>query len=219
MASSFILLGLTGGIGSGKSSAASFLRRHNIPVIDCDVLGHKTYEPGTDTFRQVVATFGEGIVADNGTIDRRLLGSFVFGQPERLKQLTDIVWPGIRKLLMEEISRLKQQQEEEEKKGVQKIIAVEAAVLFEAGWDDVCDEVWCVIASEENVISRLKQRNNMDAQAAKARIASQMSNEERKAKCGNNCIENNGTLEQFEHQIKAKLDALLMGGTAKLNKL
>ncbi|MDZ7728390.1 MAG: dephospho-CoA kinase [Dehalococcoidia bacterium] len=98
-----IVIGLTGGIASGKSTVTQFFREHDVPVIDADLLGHKTYEPGTPTFKQVVEAFGDDLVAEDGTIDRKVLGGKVFGKPEELKRLTDIVWPGIRALASEEI--------------------------------------------------------------------------------------------------------------------
>ena len=100
-----LVIGLTGGIASGKSTVTQFFRDRDIPVIDADVLGHRTYEPGTDTFQAVVAAFGDELVAEDGSIDRRVLGGKVFGKPDELKRLTDIVWPGIRRLASEELSR------------------------------------------------------------------------------------------------------------------
>ena len=115
------VIGLTGGIASGKSTVTKFFRDRNIPVLDADILGHRTYEPGTDTFRAVVATFGDDLVAPDGTIDRRVLGGKVFGKPEELKKLTDIVWPGIRRLASAELSELEV--------GGTQLAVLEAAVL------------------------------------------------------------------------------------------
>ena len=97
------VIGLTGGIASGKSTVTNFFKERGVPVIDADILGHRTYDPGTDTFKAVVATFGDDLVAADGTIDRRVLGGKVFGKPEELKKLTDIVWPGIRHLASAEL--------------------------------------------------------------------------------------------------------------------
>src|SRR6185503_18857797 len=149
-------------------------RDHEIPVLDADVLGHRTYEPGSDTFTAVVATFGQDLVAADGTIDRRVLGGKVFGKPDELKRLTDIVWPGIRKLASESLS-------EYEAAG-NALVVLEAAVLFEAGWEDLVDEVWVVVVEPEFAIKRLAERNGLDEAAAKARIDSQLSNAERTAR-------------------------------------
>lgn len=188
------VIGLTGGIASGKTTVARFFRDHEIPVLDADLLGHRTYEPGTDTFAAVVATFGQDLVAADGTIDRRVLGGKVFGKPDELKRLTDIVWPGIRKLASESLS-------EYETAG-NHLVVLEAAVLFEAGWEDLVDEVWVVVVEPEIAVERLAARNGLEPEAARARIASQLSNAERIARA-NVAIENNGTLEALEAAIES----------------
>lgn len=183
------VIGLTGGIASGKTTVAQFFRDRGVPVIDADVLGHRTYEPGTDTFAAVVATFGEDLVADDGTIDRRVLGGKVFGKPDELKKLTDIVWPGIRRLASAELSAL-------EVAG-NRLVVLEAAVLLEAGWDDLVDAIWVVVVQPDTAVARLATRNNMDEEAARARIASQLSNDERTARA-DIIIHNDGTLEELQ---------------------
>jgi len=193
------VIGLTGGIASGKSTVAQFFRDKNVPVIDADILGHRTYEPGTETFKQVVAAFGEEIVAPDGTIDRKVLGGKVFGKPDELKRLTDIVWPGIRRLAEEELAQLKAAGNE--------IAVLEAAVLFEAGWEDLVDSIWVVVVDPELAVKRLGERNGLDPEAARARIASQLSNEERIARA-DIVIENNGTLEALQQRITEEWNAL-----------
>ncbi|MBI5947460.1 MAG: dephospho-CoA kinase [Chloroflexi bacterium] len=193
------VIGLTGGIASGKSTVTKFFRDRNIPVLDADLLGHRTYEPGTDTFRAVVATFGDDLVAPDGTIDRRVLGGKVFGKPDELKKLTDIVWPGIRKLATAELSELEV--------GGTGLAVLEAAVLFEAGWEDLADEIWVVVVEPDIAVQRLATRNNMDEAAARARIASQLSNAERTARA-DVVIENNSTLAGLETAIQRAWETL-----------
>lgn len=193
------VIGLTGGIASGKSTVTQFFRDQHIPIIDADLLGHQTYEPGTDTFGAVVATFGDDLVAADGTIDRRVLGGKVFGKPDELKRLTDIVWPGIRKLASEKLSEL-------EAAG-NRVAALEAAVLFEAGWEDLVDEVWVVVVEPDTAVQRLATRNNMDEEAARARIASQLSNAERTTRA-DIVVENNGTLADLEAAVRHEWEAL-----------
>ena len=194
-----LTIGLTGGIASGKSTVTRFFRDRDVPVIDADVLGHRTYEPGTDTFRGVVRAFGDDLVAPDGTIDRKVLGGKVFGKPDELKRLTDIVWPGIRRLAGEALSEL-------ETAG-NHLAVLEAAVLFEAGWEDMADEVWVVTVEPDQAVKRLAERNNLDEAAARARIDSQLSNAERTSRA-DVVIENNGTLEELEAAIAASWDAL-----------
>ena len=186
------VIGLTGGIASGKSTVTRFFREREVPVIDADLLGHRTYEPGSDTFRAVVRAFGDELVASDGTIDRKVLGGKVFGKADELKKLTDIVWPGIRRLANEELSEL-------ETAG-NSLAVLEAAVLLEAGWQDLADEVWCVVVDPAIAVARLAERNGLDEAAARARIDSQLSNDERIAEA-DVIIENNGSFEDLDAAI------------------
>lgn len=193
------VIGLTGGIASGKSTVTQFFKDREIPVIDADILGHRTYDPGTDTFAAVVAAFGDDLVAADGTIDRRVLGGKVFGKPDELKRLTDIVWPGIRKLASEALSEYEAAGNE--------LVVLEAAVLFEAGWEDLVHEVWVVVVEPDQAVQRLASRNGLDEAAARARIDSQLSNAERIARA-DVVIENNGTLDELKNSIQDAWDAL-----------
>jgi len=193
------VIGLTGGIASGKSTVTRFFKDREIPVIDADILGHRTYDPGTDTFAAVVAAFGQDLVAADGTIDRRVLGAKVFGKPDELKRLTDIVWPGIRRLASEALPEF-------EAAG-NTLVVLEAAVLFEAGWEDLVHEVWVVVVEPDLAVERLATRNGLDATAARARIDSQLSNDERISR-SNVVITNNGTLDELEAGIQRAWDAL-----------
>ena len=99
------VIGLTGGIASGKSTVTAFFKDRDVPVIDADILGHRTYDPGTDTFAAVVDAFGNEVVAADGTIDRRVVGGKVFGKPEELRKLREkrAVVLGIQRVLMLEL--------------------------------------------------------------------------------------------------------------------
>ena len=169
------VVGLTGGIASGKSTAATLLGELGAHVIDADVLGHQAYNPGTSAFQAVVKTFGEDIVADDGSIDRRALGGKVFGDEDALRRLTDIVWPEIRRLAELEIRNINSTNSSA-------VIVLEAAVLLEAGWEDIADEIWVVVVDPEVAIERAMQRDGADRTAIEARVNSQLSNEERTAK-------------------------------------
>ncbi len=164
-------IGLTGGIASGKSTVVQQLQELGAATIDADLLGHQTYEPGTETFRQVIEAFGEDLVAEDGTIDRSKLGPKVFGHPDGMKRLTDIVWPGIRALAEAELERLRSAGTE--------VAVLEAAVMIEAGWQDLVDEVWVVAVSRDTARERLMARNNLSAEQADQRIESQITNDER----------------------------------------
>lgn len=171
--STLIVIGLTGGIASGKSTAARYLGERGATVIDADKLGHRAYDPGTPGFDKVVAAFGDEVVSD-GQIDRRALGGKVFGDPAELKRLTDIVWPEILDLAKADIDAAKARGET--------IVVLEAAVLLEAGWEDEVDEVWVVTVEPAVAVERASARDGVDAAAVQARIDAQLSNDERVAK-------------------------------------
>jgi len=139
------IIGLTGGIASGKSTVCRFLAEtQGVPIIYCDELGHEAYNKGTACFDKLVETFGREILDEAGAnINRQVLGSKVFGNEEKLAQLTAVVWPEIRRLAHLRI-------DEFVKQGHQ-IVILDAAVLIEAGWDEFCHEVWVMIVPKEEV--------------------------------------------------------------------
>ena len=189
-----MVIGLTGGIASGKSTAARYLSSLGAHVIDADALGHRAYEPGTDAFQAVVEAFGEDVRGDDGQLDRRVLGGKVFGNPDALKRLTDIVWPEIRRLADREIATVRE-------KNAAAIVVLEAAVLLEAGWQDSVDETWVVAVDPDVAVRRAMRRDGLDESAVRARMNAQLSNAER-AVFADVVVDNSGT----ETQMQADLD-------------
>lgn len=169
-----MVIGLTGGIASGKSTAARYLASLGAHVIDADALGHRAYEPDTDAYRAVLAAFGKDVRGADGQLDRRALGSKVFGDPAAMKKLTDIVWPEIRRLADLEIGAVR-----ETDSGA--VVVLEAAVLFEAGWQDAVDETWVVSIKPDVAMQRAMARDGLDQSAVQARMDAQLSNAERTA--------------------------------------
>ena len=167
-----LTIGLTGGIGSGKSEAAGILRELGALVIYADLVGHETYRKGNPAWDEVVEAFGSEVVGQDGEIDRRRLGRIVFDRPENLKRLTDIVWPRIHEGLEKRITG-------EREGGDTAVLVVEAAVLFEAGWERLFDEIWVVTAPESDVLERLERHRNLKPDQARARLRAQMTNDER----------------------------------------
>ncbi len=194
-----IIIGLTGGIASGKSTVSQMLAGHGAVVVDADRLGHEAYLPGTPGYQGVVAAFGAEIVAEDGTIDRRKLGPIVFGNPAKLKQLTDIVWPQIRALAVRRFSELRAVDTA--------IVVLEAAMLFEAGWDDLCDEIWTAEVERDRAVERLISRNGMTSEAALERINAQLTNEERRRR-STVVVPNNGALEELRAEVDRQWGAL-----------
>jgi len=155
-AASHLVIGLTGGVCSGKSSAARYLATLGAVTIDADKLGHRAYCIGSRGHRRVVSAFGKKVVnKETGEIDRRILGGLVFNNNEAMKKLTSIVWPIIRKLAHDEI-------EEAKRKHDSAIIIVEAAVAVEANWLSLFDEIWVTFVPKAVARQRLMERNQLD---------------------------------------------------------
>ena len=192
-----MIIGLTGGIASGKSTAARYLSENGAFVMDGDVLGHRAYEPNTTAFAQIAETFGSEVVGADGQIDRKALGGKVFGNPNALKQLTDILYPEIRRMFNEWI-------ETTQADNLNALLVMDAAVLLEAGWENLADETWVVIVDPDTAVDRAVARDGLDEAAVRKRIASQLSNDERSARA-DVVIDNSGN----EAALIARLDAEL----------
>ena len=189
-----LTIGLTGGIGSGKSTVAQILGEFGAPILDADKVAHTTYAPGAPAYDAVVAAFGADIVAPDRTIDRKKLGAVVFGSPERLNKLTSIVWPATFDSIRRKVAELRAG-------GAKLPIVVEAAILIEANWQPLFDEIWLVRASREQVIARIESQRGLKPAETEARIRAQLSDEER-AKHASLIIENNGSIEELRDLLK-----------------
>jgi|TARA_B100001971_G_scaffold203242_1_gene217878 dephospho-CoA kinase len=165
------VIGLTGGIGSGKSTASRFLAELGAAVIDADKVGHELLKPNTKIWQQLAATFGKQILTSNGEINRKKLGRLVFGNPRRLDLLSQLMHPEIKKAV-------KVQLLEYQRQGAS-VAILEAPLLVEAGWIEMVDEVWVTTASETTVLKRLKQQLGLSRKESLARIRSQLPLEER----------------------------------------
>lgn len=193
-------IGLTGGIGSGKSTVSQLLAELGAFVIDADKVGHEIYLPGKEAWKQVTAAFGQDILADDQTIERKKLGAIVFGSDEARKQLNAIVHP----LMFKDIQQRIQAKRAE---GFTKPIVVEAAILIEANWTPLADEVWLVETHKEAVIDRVAEQRGMPAKDTEARIASQLSNEERR-KHAHLVIHNDGSREDLKQRVSQAWEQL-----------
>ncbi len=193
-------IGLTGGIGSGKSTVSKILATLGAHIIDADSVGHEIYLPGKAAWEHVTNAFGQEIVAEDHTIDRKKLGDIVFSSPDALARLNAIVHP----LMFEEI---RQRIQAERDKGFTAPVVVEAAILIEADWLPLTDTVWVIEANKDTAMSRMAEQRGMSAADAEARIANQLSNEERR-KHAQVVIHNNGSLHALEQQIQQAWDQL-----------
>ena len=186
-------IGLTGGIGSGKSTVSQILAGLGAWVIDADKVGHEIYLPGKAAWQQVTAAFGRDILAADQTIDRKKLGAIVFGSEEARKKLNAIVHP----LMFKEIER---RIKEKRAEGFTQPIVVEAAVLIEANWLPLVDEVWVVVAGRSAVIERVAAQRGLSAHDTEARIVSQLADAER-LKHASVVIPNDGALEDLQKRV------------------
>ncbi|EDV95882.1 bifunctional coenzyme A synthase [Drosophila grimshawi] len=164
------IIGLTGGIASGKSKMAERLGNMGAHVIDCDKVAHDVYEPGQPCCEKIVQHFGQEILGSDGRIDRTKLGPRVFGNPQELQALNAIVWPEIRVEVNRRLAVLRAGAH------VPKVVVLEAAVLLKAGWETNCHEVWSMIVPAEEAIKRIMERNKLSESEAKNRLAQQVSN-------------------------------------------
>ena len=165
------VIGLTGGIGSGKSTVSRFLGELGAVVVDADKVGHEAFKPDTEAWCEVVAAFGEQVLAPNCEIDRKKLGDAVFGNSEALARLNRIMHPRMHEMV-------KAQLEEYRRQGVA-VAVLEAPLLIEAGWISLADAVWVTVAPESTVVSRTRERAGLSEEKVLARIHSQLSSEER----------------------------------------
>jgi len=189
------VIGLTGGMGSGKSTVSAILRELGARVLDADRVGHELYRPGTPVWEEVVAAFGKGILKPDGEIDRPKLGAIVFGDPSALKRLNEIMHPRM-------FQRMREVLEEWRREGAVEVAVLEAAILFEANWTPLVDEVWVTIASEDTVVERLKAKG-FSPEQVRARLRSQMPVEE-KARRAQVVIRNDGSLEELRRQVEVE---------------
>jgi dephospho-CoA kinase len=187
------VIGLVGGIGSGKSTAAAILSRLGARVLNADAIGHEVYRSGTGGHAAVVRAFGADLVGPDGEIDRKRLGAIVFADPGRLAELNRIVHPLIRAEIERRIGVART---EPELAG----IVLEAAILIEAGWRDLVDEVWAVCAGRQRVVDRLAAQRGLSPQDTESRIARQMDDAARRA-AADVVIENDGSLADLERRV------------------
>ncbi len=187
-----VVIGITGNIGSGKSSVCQILARLGAVTIDADELAHEAYKPHSQAWQEIIDTLGSSILKPDGEIDRQKLGRMVFSHPDALTQLNQIVHPRAYHLAEERIACHRRQ-------GA-KAIALEATLLIEAGWTSMVDKTWLVIAPETAVIQRVRATQELERPQILARLKAQMPAEE-KMKYADEVIYNDGDLKQLESRV------------------
>ena len=188
-------IGLTGGIASGKSTVLTYFKDKGIPYIDADIVAREVVEPGTEGLEAIVDAFGSNVLHDDGTLNREALGSIVFHNEEKRRQLNDCLKEHIRNRIMEltahyELNRAA-------------VLNYDIPLLIEGDWYTMMDEVWLVYVNESTQIERLMSRNGFSKEDAMARIKSQMRLDDKRS-YADIIIDNNGTPQA----LTAKLDTI-----------
>lgn len=194
-------VGLTGGLASGKSFVGTTLSSLGCHLIQADVLGREALLPGGEAYEAVVDAFGDGILNQDGTIDRRRLAAEVFGRPERLGVLNGLVHPAVFQK-QEELIR------EYEAADPQGIVVVEAAIMIEVGSYKHCDKLIVAVCTEEQQIERAMHRDGATREEVLARIRAQMPLSE-KRKYADYVIDTTGTKEQTSEQVRTVYHSLV----------
>ena len=186
-----LLVGLTGGIGSGKSTVARMLEKRGAVVFDADVLAREVVEPGTPGHAAVIERFGANVLAPGGELDREALASIVFADPAARRDLEAIVHPEVRRRFAEG---------SEDYQDTDRIVVFSAPLLVETGMHSAFDVLVVVSASTDTQIDRLMRDRGMSQEAVRSRIAAQASPEAR-AEVADVLVDNGGTLEELEQQV------------------
>ncbi|KAF0195093.1 MAG: dephospho-CoA kinase [Bacillota bacterium] len=185
------LIGLTGGIGSGKSTVSNMLKELGVKVIDADQVGRELMEPGHEVYSQVVNHFGPSILCADGTLDRSKLGAMVFGYQHKLEKLESLTHPAI-------ISEMDRRFQEYSDQG-ERLVAFEVPLLIEKNMQHLVDEIWLVICSEDTQLKRVMARGFSESDA-RTRIVAQMPLKD-KIKYADRIIDTDGTLQFTRIQV------------------
>ncbi len=193
-----MIIGITGGIGSGKSAVSSILLKLGYPVVDADVIARNVLNRGTAAYDKTVETFGTQILLEDHQINRTYLGEIIFNDASEREKLNAIVHPAVYAAINSEVSRLLRTHD---------LVFVDVPLLFENDRADDYDEVWVVNASDTVRIERISKRDHVEAAYALVKINAQMPLEA-KVKLATHVIQNDGSLESLEKRVKAMLNSI-----------
>lgn len=202
MEEDMFIIGLTGTIASGKSTAARMLREEGLAVVDADAIAREAVEPGTEGLQAVVSLLGEDYLTPDGRMDRKKVGALVFSDPAEMERYNAVVRPAIKKAIQKKLAALRAQPAGE--------AVLDAPLLLEYGMEGCVDEVWVITARDDVRIARMKARDGLDEAAAKERIAAQLSDAEKIAKASR-VIDNSQSMEALRAAVCAALAAARSG--------
>ena len=184
------IVGITGGIASGKSTLTAFLRQEGYQVVDADAVVHDLQAPGGRLYQALVEHFGQGIILENGQLNRVKLGQLIFSDEREQAWSRQVQGQIIREELAREKERLSQQED---------LFFMDIPLLFEAGYESWFDEVWLVYVDEKEQLKRLMARNHLSQEEAEKRLAAQWKLADKRA-LADKILDNNGSLERLLHQ-------------------
>ena len=197
-----LIIGLTGNIGSGKSTVAGILRENGVPVIDADQVGHDALLPGGAAYEQVIAAFGEDFLDKDGKLDRKMLGQYIFSDVTGYlrQKISDITHPAI-------LAYIKDWFKEQEAAGA-KVVAVESAILFRSDLCDSVDSIWLVRAPREEMLKRAAQRDGVSETSISMRLNAQVP-QEQLADYAQLIIDNDKTVDELKEAVNMAWGSLL----------
>lgn len=188
-----MIIGLTGSIASGKSTISQLLKDKGFHIIDADLVARKVVEPGSPTLSEIAKAFGDDVLHPDGTLNREALGSLIFHDPAKRKQLNELMHPAIRQEMLAQRDELKTQ-------GIETII-MDIPLLFESRLQHFVEKILVVSVTEEIQLERLIKRNSLSEEEAKVRISTQLPVSE-KEKAADAVIYNNGSIEESKTQLE-----------------
>lgn len=191
------VIGLTGGIASGKSTVTQLLRQNHIPVLDADAIAWQLAQPERALWQAYVEHYGDRVLLPDRQLNRQAVADIVFSQPEEKQWMDGMAHPIIKKEIQKQLSAAAQAGE--------RLAVLDVPLLYEAGWDNMVDQVWLVYVNKEVQLQRLMARNGYSRQEALRRISAQMPLEEKRKKA-QAVLDNNGTRQELEAMVMGLLD-------------
>lgn len=195
-----IVIGLTGGIGTGKSTVSDYLRKKGCIILDADEISRKMTEAGMPALLIIQNVFGDEVINTDGSLNRHKLGDIVFNDKDKLQKLQQIITTEVVDNINRKLSQLQSE-------NCDNIVVIDAPLLFECGMENIADENWLVITDMSIRIKRVKERDNLSEEQIIARINNQMSQEDKEKIC-DYILDNSGSLQQLYEQIDEKLERL-----------
>lgn len=196
---SVTVIGLTGGIASGKSTVAKYLADNGFIIVDADIASRKAVEAGSSGLEEIRTVFGDGVIQEDGTLNRKALGEIIFQDKYQREKLNAIVHPRVRDIM---------EAEKEAGLALDKPVVMDIPLLFENRLESTVDEVWVVYVPKEVQIERLMARNQLSLKEAESRVSSQLSIEEKKQKA-DKVIDNSGSLQSLYQQLELLIQSYI----------